>query len=393
MKRLNERNKQLIEQLHRIRRFLGRTTLRVIFAVNIFSLILLCVSLSAWYISPAQSLIPSYLGLGFLVLFICNILFVCFWIIVLKWKPLIYNFIVIVLCWNPISTYLPIHFKTKTLPENSIKMMTYNVMGFNWATDEDARNNPIFEYMANSGADIVCMQEFVINNNQYNPDGVISISEIDKIMKDYPYRSILRFGKSYESKYSFGIACYSKFPILNTEEISFDTELNGAAVYEIKVKNKKVKLINVHLESNKLTSEDKKLYHDFINNASTELLEAVSQSINEKLGSSYLKRAEQAKIIVDLIKQLRKEGYPIILCGDFNDTPISYVYKKIQKGGGLIDSFAESGLGQGISYNQNMFWFRIDYIMHSQDISSYNANVDRVLYSDHYPLISYLKIN
>lgn len=392
LKGISEKNKHIIDRVHRIRRFLGRTTLWVIFIANMLSLVLLGISLLAWYTPPYQNIVPSYLGLGFFVLLILNFLFACFWIVILKWKPLIYSALTLAFSWNAIWTYFPVNRETENVPEDCIKLMTYNVMGFNWAIDESARANPIFEYMANSGADIICMQEFVINNNQYNSDGIISISEIDRIMSDYPYRAIWRFGKSYESKYSFGIACYSKFPIVNSEEIPFESETNGAAMYDLRIKDRIVRLVNVHFESNRLTSEDKELYRDFISSGNAHLLPEVSESITEKLGAAYLKRANQVDIVVDWIQEHKEDGYPTILCGDFNDTPISYAYKKILKGAKLKDSFAETGFGQGISYNRNMFWFRIDYIMHSRDIQSYNAMVDRVLHSDHYPLMTYLQL-
>lgn len=378
----------LVKKSHSFSHFLGRTTKRILFGVNILLIILLYISISAWYISPQQNIIPAYLGLGFIVLFALCIIFLLLWIILLKMKPTIWNIIALAICWNPVSIYFPLNFKVKTIPDNCIKIMTYNVKGFNWDRDESARDKPIFEYMANSGADIICMQEFVINNHQYNDKGVISIREIDKILKDYPYRSIIRFGNA-EGEYSFGIACYSKYSIQKTEEIPINSELSGGAVHDIRINDQTIKLYNIHLESNKLTSEDKQLYRDFFGTRDTESFDKVSQNIQGKLGKAYIQRAMQAELIAEWIAE---QEYPYtIVCGDFNDTPISYVYKTI-KGNKLKDSFAESGMGQGITFNEQMFWFRIDYIMHSQNIKSHNSSVEKVKFSDHYPLTTHLQI-
>lgn len=377
----------IIEKIHKVRRFIGRTTTNILFVVNVFFFILLLVSFMAWYVEPSISLIPTYLGLGFIILFSINVAFLILWIIFLKWKRALFCIISLIISWGGITVYFPIHTKTEVLPDDCIKIMTYNVMGFNWDRDEKARDKPIFEYIANSNADIICMQEVVINNIPYDTTGVISITEIDNILSDYPYRSIVRFGKA-EGIYSFGVACYSKFPIRKTEEIEIDSEFNGVAIYNLDIKGRKVNLINVHLESNRITQDDKQLYKDFLGSGDFNMLDTVSQNIHKRLGSAYLKRAKEAESIAQVIDSIGNQ--PIILCGDFNDTPISYVYKTV-RGDKLKDSFADTGSGQGISYHKDMFWFRIDYIMHSKNIKAYNTGVEKVTFSDHYPLISYLK--
>ena len=57
----------------------------------------------------------------------------------------------------------------------------------------------------------------------------------------------------------------------------------------------------------------------------------------------------------------------------------------------MTDAYAATGLGQGITYHENKFWFRIDYIMHSDEMKSYNCTVGNVKYSDHYPIMTYLQ--
>ena len=66
---------------------------------------------------------------------------------------------------------------------------------------------------------------------------------------------------------------------------------------------------------------------------------------------------------------MKESPYPIIVCGDFNDTPLSFTYKKIKSN--LIDSFTISGSGIGDSYVK-IPMLRIDYIMHDNKFKSYN---------------------
>ena len=104
------------------------------------------------------------------------------------------------------------------------------------------------------------------------------------------------------------------------------------------------------------------------------------------MGRGYTKRATQVQQITDYINQ--QDYDKLIVCGDFNDMPISYAYKKMR--GNLEDAYASTGFGPGITYHEHLFLFRIDYILHSKNLKAYKTTVDRVRYSDHYPVLTYL---
>lgn len=358
-----------------------------VFATNIVAIILLLLSVSAWAIVPSKVTFVAYLGLGFPFILVLNVIYLIIWLIFWRWRYALVQLIVLLLCWSSIFTYFPVHRKTKAhdIPESSIKILTYNVRGFNWITGKKALDNPIFNYIAASGADIVCMQEFAVTSRNDN-SSIISEKEFNKIMKDYPYRSILRLGNRTGSTL-YGIACYSKFPINKSALLPIESTYNGAGIYEINIKGKPVTLVNIHLESNRINAEDKKLYKNFLTNSTDrQTFDQVTNNIQERLGVAYKKRERQADLIANYIEQ--QDTNATIVCGDFNDTPISYAYHKIK--GDMTDAFANTGLGQGITYHENRFWFRIDFIMHSLAFESYNCTVDKVKYSDHYPVHTYL---
>ena len=141
-------------------------------------------------------------------------------------------------------------------------------------------------------------------------------------------------------------------------------------------------------ESFKLTMEDRTRYSSLIKSFSSDGLDDLKGAFEQKLGPAFRIRAKQAEAVSEEIKNAK--GDYVLVCGDFNDTPISYAHRTIQ--GDLTDAFAESGRGMGITYNQNFFWFRIDNILHSPNMTSMNCSVDKVAYSDHYPLWCYLKL-
>jgi len=362
-----------------------------ILITNIIALIFLFLSTRAQTIPPSQSIIIAFLGMGFPVLLFINILYLIFWIIFLQWKYIILSVVCLAICWSAISIYVPVNSKTdvKKIPENCLKFMTYNVRGFNWLTGDEARSNPIFEYITNSGADIICFQEFAVEKKK-NKKKIISLTEFDDIMKDYPYRTIIRLG-DLDDTCIYGLACYSKYPIIKVARVPIESLFNGSAMYEIKVGRKSITIVNNHLESNRITLEDKELYKEFIVEKSRQKLDEVAISVQQRLAPAFRTREEQANIIASCIEQQLPRTDAMIVCGDFNDHPMSYTYNKIK--GNMVDSFAASGRGMGISYHENGFWFRIDFIMHTQNIHSYNSFVDKVKYSDHYPLYSYLFID
>lgn len=365
---------------------IGRFIKYTVFATNLIAILILLLSLLSWTVVPSKLTFIAYLGLVFPIILFINIAYLILWVVSFRWKYAIVQLVVILACWQPITACFPIHFKTpkSELPENKIKVLTYNVRGFNWLTGTKARQNPIFEYVANSNADIVCFQEFAVATSK-NKNNIISEQEVAQIMKDYPYKSIIQLGKARKA-HKYGLACYSKFPILETRKVPIESTYNGSVIYTLEIQGKKVTLVVNHLESNRLTTEDKKLYKDFLKTRDRESFDEMAATLQERLGSAYLVREEQVNMIRSFMD--KQETAATIVCGDFNDPPMSYSYHKIK--GDLIDSYANTGLGQGITYHENYFFVRIDFIMHSRAFDSYNTTVGHVKYSDHYPLWTYL---
>lgn len=358
-----------------------------ILGVNVLMASLLILSTLAPLTSPFDFVSISYLGLGFPILLFINTCFFLLWLLFLKWKFIVTQLIVFIFCWNSINTYIPLNSPSKEIPTKSFKVMSYNVRGFNWLTGDEARNNPIFSYMANSGADIICMQEFAVEEKKHK-DKIISLEELDGFLKEYPYRTIIRLGDTINSC-MYGLACYSKFPIEKVARIPIESAFNGAGMYEIKIGKKFITIVNNHLESNRLTAEDKILFKELVVDKNKDKLDAVTQTIRSHLDPAFRTRATQANIIADCIRIQRGKTDAMIVCGDFNEPPISYAYETIK--GNFLDAFKYTGRGLGITYHEDGFYFRIDYIMHSLNLQAYNCTVGSVKYSDHYPIWAWIK--
>lgn len=362
--------------------YLRRTFHSFVLGINIFTLLLLLSSFLSWGISPARTLIFAYLGLAFPFILTVNLLLLVFWCIISKWKIALFNVIVLAICYSPITTYFPINIFSGTPPEGSIKILSYNVRGFNWELNKKWNANmPMVQYLKSVDADIICMQEYVVSTS----DKHASTRNLQKVLKVYPYYSVIPLRPS-NGRYEYGLACFSKYPIKSILSIPIVSSDNGVALYKIEVNGKIITVINNHLESNRLTSADKKLYKDFLRARDSHKLDEVTQSLENKLGSAFRKRAPQVNMVARYVEEQTTDA--IVVCGDFNDSPISYSYKTIKKD--LLDSYAETGFGPGITYHENYFWFRIDFIMHSRNLKAYKCTVDKVKFSDHYPIWTYL---
>ncbi|MDR1764303.1 MAG: endonuclease/exonuclease/phosphatase family protein [Dysgonamonadaceae bacterium] len=355
----------------------------IVSIINAVALGILLLSAFSDYVSPLRFLPAAYLGLFFPFILLGNLLFFIFLIIIRKWKQVLLSLAVFLICSSSIFTYFPIHFKKEEPPKTAIKLLTYNVMHFEWMTKNKVTNkNDLLEYISKSDADIICLQEYGVytNNNATH----LTENEVKTALKKLPYYEFIQIYGFPGGK--LGMAIFSKYPILSVERINYTSTYNGSFAVEINVRGKRLTLINNHLESNKLTGEDKDDYLKITKDIDSQTLDVLKKILYYRLGPAYKIRAKQAQLISDYIAK-NKNKY-IVVCGDFNDTPISYSRHKVK--GKLKDAFVETGNGAGITYNKNRFLFRIDYILHSDNIKAYKAGVGNLRSSDHYPLWCYL---
>lgn len=330
---------------------------------------------------PRSYMIMSYLGLAFPFFLFANLMFILLWLFIWRWKYFTVGFISLLIAWQSIITFVPYSFSHKEIPRNAVKVLTYNVMAFAYKPHTPKKPNQIIEFIKKQDADIVCLQEC---------QGLASkISEDAFLKKSFPKYSYVKFidRPNSHNYVPTGLAVLSKFPIKSTRLVDYESDNNCSAVFRLDYKGKELVLINNHLESFKLTMEDRANYEGVIKSFSSEKLDSLKGTVMNKLGPAFRLRAAQADAVADEIK---KGGEYIIVCGDFNDTPISYATRTIR--GNLRDVFKETGRGVGVSYNRNLFLFRIDHFFCSSRITPYACTVHKVNYSDHYPLSAYFLI-
>jgi len=261
--------------------------------------------------------------------------------------------------------------------ENILKVMSYNVRMFDlykWANDNNAGNN-IFEIIKTENADVICLQEFY-SNKKYNwQDKIIRAQQT----KDYIISS--KKGSSYS-----GNAIFSRYPIVNHGYVDIGSTKQKCIYADILKSKDTIRVYGIHLASIHLDGDDYKFMKNLKLENKDENIKGV-KGIGSKMVQAYQIRSREVDAIAPHIK---KSPYKTIVCGDFNDTPISYTYRKIK--GNLKDSFIEAGFGIGNTYAGNIPVFRIDYIMHSPEISTIKYFRVNKKYSDHYPIIAEINL-
>ncbi|MCL1615594.1 endonuclease/exonuclease/phosphatase family protein [Bacteroides sp. ET71] len=353
---------------------LGKLVILLLLAANLAVTGLLLATAYSPYLQPTQHPVLSCLGLAFPIFLLLNTACLLGWLIIQQYKCALLPLAGLLLCLPQARTYLPLNLRTERLPEDNLKILSYNIMGFGASSPTD-RQNPILTYLQESRADIICLQEYSTGKTSKHP----TQKAIDKALAEYPYHRIDAIGKQSGNK----VACYSKLPILSARPLKYASASNGTLVYELAWGDDTLLLINNHLESNKLTKEDKVVYEDMLRDPEKDKVESGMRQLVGKLAEAAALRAPQADSIAREIE--RSPHRDIIVCGDFNDSPISYTHRVI--GQELDDAFTHSGRGLGISYNQNKFYFRIDHILTSPSLEAFNCTVDRsIAASDHYPV-------
>lgn len=348
----------------------------VILIANVFAAFALLMASIAGYISPAIYWPFAFLGLSLPLLFVVNVFFVVFWLLFWKKEVAVSAVALLFSIWH-IPEFLSFN-SSKDIPQGVtlIKVMNYNVNLFNQYND-DAKTAPeMLEYIAGKKADIVCLQDF------FTIKGKLSERYVKSKLKGYPYSYINYTVNERKREVSYGVAIFSRYPILKRHQVSFgETTYNSSIYADILVGKDTIRVFCCHLESTKLKDEDKpyKLRKRIVTN-DVGLKEI--KGIARNLRKAYLKRARQ----VDSIRRVTdKTHYPMIFCGDFNDIPASYTYSKLK--GKLKDSYVEAGNGLKPTYRGLLPTMRIDYIFSSKQIVPYKYRSPRVKYSDHYPII------
>lgn len=313
---------------------------KILFIINSLLLLFLLVSYSVPMIHPLYLWQISLLGIIFPLILTLNIMFAIYWLF--SWKKYFWaNLIIILFGMSHIDNIIAnqknklsskelndIKMNKKHKFDQLINIMTYNVRLFNQNENINNNNveNDIIDIIKNKNPKILCLQEFNLTN---------------KTKELFDFYNI---DASNDNK----LQIFTNYDVLNK---GFVENINSCFYKDI-ILNDTIRVYNIHLQSNWVKT----------------------------MKSSYINRANESRKIKD---HINSSPYPVIVCGDFNDTPISYTYSTLKEN--LADAFKESGIGIGNSY-VGIPSLRIDYILHDKKFNSYNYKKHKYELSDHFPI-------
>jgi len=346
---------------------------------NIIVLAALLLSYLAVHVSPEKNHLLPFFGLVYPYLVLINLFFMIYWMFRRRWL-FVLSFIGVFAGWNHISRTFQVGGGDSGLTiQNQFKVITYNVK--NLSNDnvdmlEPSVRNKIVSFLEMENADLVCMQEFAV----VHPDPDAFIDSLSVVL-DLPYHAHSLYHTK-PRRLMDAISIFTRFPILREGPINKDYLHNYGLYADIYTGKDTIRIVNVHLESIRLKHEDYKFISKFdLQFEEDENVKESSKRIFNKLSIAYETRAMQVDTLVSFLKT---SPYPVILCGDFNDTPNSYTYQQLSSR--LEDAFIESGKGFGNTYVGNLPSFRIDYILYDDRFIARDYTRLPVRYSDHYPI-------
>ena len=346
-------------------RGLTRLLIGLFLGANICTVLLLWLTVASTFVSPNEYPTLSLLGLFFPVFVVIDIAFIFFWLIFhfpLVWVPILGLAVVSSYAMD----YCPINTK-KYESDSAICVVTYNLGG----VQDDSDRQEVVRFLKEKKPDIVCFQEIAGN--------LMNMPEYLQFVDSMHYHKVVGLGK----------CILTRFPVLgDTLHIDYPTRSNSSMACWIYCQGDSLLLVSNHLESNALTDSDKTEYKDMILEPERERVEQGSRLLKRKLGNAAYYRGAQTDTLCALIDRNRDKS--IIMCGDFNDTPISYTYQKLTKK--LDCAFRKIGRGVGFTYRQSGIYVRIDHIFCSKDWQCLKCYVDDGTgASDHLPVVAYIQ--
>ena len=363
---------------------------KFMWVLNVLAFAGLLFSILAEYISPVHVWWLAIFGLLFSFFFLLNLVFVIYWLIVGKKKYLL-SLILVIAGLGKLPGIYQLRPKSSsakiiTTDTSAFKIMSFNVRLFdlyNWFHNTQTRRK-IFHFLQEESPDVICFQEFYSSDKKpRNFKNDIALNEVLQA----GYRHVEYTVTLHDSDH-WGIATYSRFPIINRRAVHFQKHGGNIFIYSDIVFGKDtIRVFNTHLESVRFLREDYKFIQNLGNDDVEQDEMKGSLNIIRRLRRAFIKRAVQVEVLHDT---MNASPYPVILCGDFNDTPTSYTYHILHDD--LHDAFRESGHGWGKTYRGPFPSFRIDYIFHSSGMYSSNFRTIHEELSEHFPVSCELRL-
>lgn len=315
-----------------------------------------------WPLAVLSLFYPALLGI--------HLLFILLWGGLRRWQFLLSLGCVLV-GWGHVRTIVGFSAAKAMGSEGveDIRIMTFNCHSFLESNRGSQRINPdqFVRLLKNYEPDILCLQEFANMDSQ-----VKMFSKWVQDGREFPY-ALVQTDPS--------LAIFSRYPLANQSAENFSNSFNGYQKTDVSIGNRSITLFNLHLQTNAITGlADKVVASGDLKTRETWMNIG---GMLRRYQRAARKRVSQAEEVLALIDEA---AHPVVICGDFNDVPQSYVYRLLRQG--HTDTFQRAGVGLGVTYSGKLPGLRIDYIFTPAELSVLETRVLRPGFSDHRPVLS-----
>ncbi len=347
---------------------------------NLAVVLALLASYLSLHVSPVTFWPLAFFGMAYPYILVANVLFIGWWL-VFRRKRALPSAIAILLGWGHVGEYVQL-FGGGGAPEGAgdgVKVMSYNVRLFdlyNWSHNKETRDR-IFTFLHREDPSILCLQEFYAHEPG-KPEGFITK---DSLMANWRFKACHDVYTAH-SKYGhhMGIATFSAYPIVDRGVIHFPDDLNNLCIWsDLVIGPDTVRVYNAHLASIRFDGDDYRFMKELAPATDSDSLTRGGRRIVGRLKDAFIRRADEVRLIAG---HMASCPHPILYCGDLNDTPMSWGYHHLRDLG-LEDAFIESGRGIGHTYIGDFPSFRIDHILHSEPLRSWDFHTLPEELSDH----------
>lgn len=325
----------------------------LIFWCNLFAAFLLLFSFVLPYLPPKSFPTLSLLSLFVPLIIILNIVFALFWALQLR-KRFFLSFTVLLISYFYFNVFYEVSAEGDASKyKNTLSVLSYNVRLFN-AYEKNPETDAVkmmSEILAEENPDVICIQEYY----RYN---TIDFSA-------YPYK----YTHFRAPKAELGHAFYSKYPLINAGSFDFEGTYNNTLYADVVKEKDTIRIYNCHLQSIPISANVRYLQ------------ETDNRKLKRRISSAFAKQQYQ---VHEILKHQKNTSHPILVCGDFNNTPFSYSYRMLENG--KKDSFRIRGNGLGTTFEFDKFPMRIDYILASKELDFLNFKTIDKTFSDHYAI-------
>ncbi len=339
---------------------------------NLWVVFFTLLAYAAPFVSPAKVSLFLFFGLAFPWLLLANVIFILIWS-VSRMRFWWFSTVTLLVGWTHLTAVFGVNFWKNTEGSskavNAVRVLTYNVADFStpYHKDKFSARNSMNAFLARQNADIICFQEA----------GDSTARHIEEILTLCPFLKVYSY---FSRQKGNEVLIFSRFPILNSGKLDSIKIGNGCNFADLQISNQKIRFFGLHLTSNKVSgmADDLAKKGEITDDDSWLEVGRMLKRVR-RTGIIHTREAEY------IASNIQRSPYPVIVCGDFNEIPVSYAYETLSKD--LSDAFQQAAFGFSSTYNGNIPALKIDNILMSPSIEAQRCKIHHnVRFSDHYPM-------